>query len=145
MQQLLHAGVKLNYPLLSDITKGISAEYEVSQPHTAACPSCMSDGKASAAASIPRCPVPARVSTQGYPATPSLSCSCRCSSRSALAAVLSFPFLVCTAPTGCCCVPFSEGASAKNAALPLFYAVAPLLPLAITALCLRSLPAAGAD
>lgn len=32
MQRVPHAGVKLNYPLLSDITKGISAEYEVSQP-----------------------------------------------------------------------------------------------------------------
>ena len=32
MQCLPPAGVKLNYPLLSDITKGISAEYEVSQP-----------------------------------------------------------------------------------------------------------------
>ena len=53
MQRLPHAGVKLNYPLLSDITKGISAEYEVSQPHLL--PSHVACGKATAAATTPSC------------------------------------------------------------------------------------------
>ena len=94
MQQLPHAGVKLNYPLLSDITKGISAEYEVSQPHLLPVQVACLPAKPLHPFPYPHAPVPAVASRQCCTATPSLSCSCRRSSCIALAAVLSFTSLV---------------------------------------------------
>ena len=145
MQRLPRAGVKLNYPLLSDITKGISAEYEVSQPHSA----------------FPRCVSAKHLQQLPYPHARLLHCH----TKSALLPPLQqlhclgcyplshFPVMhstrfmtVCIHLHTCCCVPSSVRAQHKECCAAFMCVLVHLwFHLQSYTTCLRPLPAAGAD